>query len=243
MTLFLLVTAVPIRNTHVPTGWSSRKNVTCCRKNWSTWGNCRMRASGQGEVCWPSTENAGGSGGAERCDTVLSRLIRQQAELSLCWNRVCDRCGAVSIGLWSVLWTRPMWEDMVERLYGTDAELLPWQWREGRASLCVLDMLNFACFVHYFISYSLTSNKPPSSSSSLSLTLFVTVCVGERSEGSRLEAWMKSHKSEVAIIELLHQPGNGVGSPLRWTQAATANNLPLQRYWGKRDAAGPVHKF
>ena len=41
MTLFLLVTAVPIRNTHVPTGWSSRKNVTCCRKNWSTWGNCR----------------------------------------------------------------------------------------------------------------------------------------------------------------------------------------------------------
>ena len=29
----------------------------------------------------------------------LSRLIRQQAELSVCWSRVCDRCGAVSIGL------------------------------------------------------------------------------------------------------------------------------------------------
>ena len=42
---------------------------------------------------------AGGSVGAERCDTVLSRLIRQQAELSVCWRRVCDRCGAVSIGL------------------------------------------------------------------------------------------------------------------------------------------------
>ena len=37
----LLVTAVPTRNTHVPTGWSSRKNVTRCRKSWSTWGNCR----------------------------------------------------------------------------------------------------------------------------------------------------------------------------------------------------------
>ena len=32
------------------------------------------------------------------------------------------------------------------------------------------------------------------------------------SEGSRLEAWMKSHKSEVAITQLLfaHQPGNSV---------------------------------
>ena len=155
--------------------------------------------SGQGELCWPSTENAGGSGGAERCDTVLSRLIRQQAELSLCWNRVCDRCGAVSIGLWSVLWTRPMWEDLVERLYGTDAELLPWQWREGRASLCIHDMLNFACFVHYFIGYSLTSNKLSSASSSLSLWLSLSRYVW--GSGVREAGW--KHEWRVTSQRLL----------------------------------------
>ena len=67
-----------------------------------------------------------------------------------------------------------MSEDTVDiRLYGTDAELLPCQWRGGRASLCVHDMLNFACFVHCFIGYSLTSNKPSSSSSSSSSSLSV----------------------------------------------------------------------
>ena len=39
MTSFSSATAVPIRSAHVPTGWSSKKNDTCCRETWSTWGN------------------------------------------------------------------------------------------------------------------------------------------------------------------------------------------------------------
>ena len=33
---------------------------------------------------------------------------------------------------------------------------------------------------------------------------------GGGSKGSRLEAWMKSHKSEVAVTFTAHQPGNSV---------------------------------
>ena len=68
------------------------------------------------------------------------------------------------------------------------------------------------------------------------------------SEGSRLEAWMKSHKSEVAKHNFyLHtnQPGNSVGSPLNEhiitghnsKQSASAGTL------GERDAAGPAHRL
>ena len=58
------------------------------------------------------------------------------------------------------------------------------------------------------------------------------------SEGSKLEACMKSHKSEV----YLHQPGNSVGSPLnqmhrQQLELLLTDDLLLQGHWGKEDAA------
>ena len=104
-----------------------------------------------------------------------------------------------------------------------------------------------------------TANKQPASAGTLGgkgrCRPSAQVCrrVGVGSEGSRLEAWMKSHKSEVAITTFICTPTrkqcrlspvmNSVGSPLRsitheHRPQRQTNNLPLQGHWGKRDAAG-----
>ena len=49
------------------------------------------------------------------------------------------------------------------------------------------------------------------------------------SEGSRLEAWMKSHKSEVEALPCDEHMNTG--------HISKQDNLPLQGHWGKRDTA------
>ena len=63
--------------------------------------------------------------------------------------------------------------------------------------------------------------------------VYLLTYVGERgvvSKGSRLEVWMKSHKSEVAITEFLFAPTRKqcrLSTEMNtWTLAATANKQP-----------------
>ena len=61
-----------------------------------------------------------------------------------------------------------------------------------------------------------------------------------------MEAWTNSHKSEVAVTQLLITPTRKQCrlSPESDAKAvAQTDDLLLQGHWGKEDVVGPAHKF
>ena len=84
-----------------------------------------------------------------------------------------------------------------------------------------------------------------------SQVFFVLFCRGavwsrcERREAGWKHGWRVTSQRFYNNFLFAHQPGNCRLSPEMntWTLAATANNLLLQGHLGKRDAAGPAHRF